>query len=376
MNANGSANKKRKFDPLLAKASWVPVMFRMEQGIPVQRYKKELIKVGNYVKDSDGIEFEVTPEMIDHWNRVISLELSNGLKIPVPVGHTTNAEMNRGWMVDSVIEGDSLFGIVDLVGEDAIALAGRCDVSIYSPPKFTDGHGNVYQYPILHVALCTDPVVPGLGEFVAISASHLPTLILENITMADINAPAAPAPAAPAPSGSVGDAIRGSFREVLNAIIDDTTLDDKAIFSKIKDVLKARSKALGIVEPVAETVAPDPAVMSASLSKATESSPMLIQLTRKSRKQDLEALVVAGKITPAARDKLAAQWITSDDAALSLNITASGMAQFDNLISALSENAAVSLGEKTKAQTLSLSSPLKEGEDRFDKTMKAAAGIK
>jgi hypothetical protein len=102
---------------------------------------------------------------------------------------------------------------------------------------------------------------------------------------------------------------------------------------------------------------------------------MLIKLARKSRQQDLNQLASQGKITPAARDKLAAQWV-GDDTTLSLSISEAGIAQFDNLIAALSENTAVILGEKTRGQTLSLSSPLKEGEDPYEKTMKAAAGIK
>lgn len=108
--------------------------------------------------------------MLDHWAMIFSQMKVNGVKVPVPSGHTNDSEKNRGWVEDIFRDGDSLFGIVALVG-DGIRLAGTNDVSIYSQSEYTDGNGNRYQWPILHVALCTDPVVPGLRGFEALAAS-------------------------------------------------------------------------------------------------------------------------------------------------------------------------------------------------------------
>ena len=145
---------------------------RRVAGQPVRRFLKELIKAGHYVKESDGLEFDVTPALIEHWAATFARMRANGLNVPVPSGHTHDGAANRGWVRHLFRAGDSLYGVVDLVG-DGIPMAATNDVSIYAVPEFTDGHGNRYRWPILHVALCTDPVVPGLGGFLPIAAGSI-----------------------------------------------------------------------------------------------------------------------------------------------------------------------------------------------------------
>ena len=147
---------------------------RMEGGQPVRRFVKELIRCGHYLKESDQLQFEVTPRTLRHWVLTCSRYLAAGNRIPVPATHTLDPEANRGWVVDVFAEGRSLYGVVDLVGEDGIKLAGTCDTSIYSPAEYVDGKGNRYVRPILHVALCTDPVIPGLSGFQPVETGGAP----------------------------------------------------------------------------------------------------------------------------------------------------------------------------------------------------------
>jgi hypothetical protein len=91
--------------------------------------------------------------------------------------------------------------------------------------------------------------------------------------------------------------------------------------------------------------------------------PMLLRLAGKSRKQDLEWLVAAGKITPAVRDKLARLHAT--DAALSLSLTPAGIDHFDALVAALAENGSVvPMGERTGPQSLALSRSIPVGDEQ------------
>jgi len=149
------------------------------------RYKKELIRKGKFVKESDGIEFEVTDETLDHWPREFARMKANGVKVYIPIKHldvklkqgaeTYDAKdptNNAGWVRDIRREGNSLYGVVDLVDP---TLALKSDVSIYTPPRLVDGAGNEYVRPISHVALCPDPVIPGLGDFVPLAASQSST---------------------------------------------------------------------------------------------------------------------------------------------------------------------------------------------------------
>ncbi len=143
-------------------------------GSAERRYRKELIRVGSYVKVEDGIEFEVTHRTLRHWIGEFARMKANGVRVPIPNGHHNagNADQNRGYVEALIVDGDALYMECRLIGRDAIQAAERADVSIFVPPQLVDGKGNVYVQPIEHVALCTDPVVPGLGEFVPLAASR------------------------------------------------------------------------------------------------------------------------------------------------------------------------------------------------------------
>ena len=67
-------------------------------GQPVRRFLKELIKTGHYVKECDGLEFDVTPELLAHWAATFARMRANGLNVPVPSGHTHDGTANRGWV--------------------------------------------------------------------------------------------------------------------------------------------------------------------------------------------------------------------------------------------------------------------------------------
>lgn len=327
---------------------------RTEGGQPVRRFRKELIRSGKYVKAADKLEFVVTPELLQHWSATFSRMKSAGVRVPVPVGHTEDAEKNRGWCVDMFVEGESLIGAIDLVGEDGIKLAGRSDVSIYCPVTLVDGHGTTYQRPITHVALCTDPVIPGLSGFfpIAASATHKTVILrLERTATMPDSAPAASAAVPPVEPSKPSEAVKASFKQAVMAVLDDTKLDEATMIAKVKDIIKAMGKAVGLLDGKADDAVTD-AAGDASVAASRKPDPMLLQLAGKSRKQDLDSLAKDGKISPACRDKLAAAWLGD---ALALTLTAVGIQQFDAIVAALSENQPVGLGERTGAQTLTLS---------------------
>lgn len=154
---------------------------RTIDGKPVQRFRKEIIRCGKFTKAKDNVNFEVTPSSLNHWVATFNQMKQNGVKVYFPAGHTNKPEANRGWW-DKLEVGPSkadpnvpaLYGEVDAIGEDGIGLIGRTDVSLYSPPELVDGQGNRYDRPIVHIAACTDPVIPGLGEWESVAASLTP----------------------------------------------------------------------------------------------------------------------------------------------------------------------------------------------------------
>lgn len=137
-------------------------------GMP--KYKKEIIKVGKYVKASTNQTLDVDLELLNHWKNMFDLWTNNGNKVPVPLGHEREGmpEANAGWVLSMYVEENSLYAVIELL-DDTLALT--TDVSVCIESKVIDGKGVEYSSIITHVALCTDPVVPGLSKFEKLSFS-------------------------------------------------------------------------------------------------------------------------------------------------------------------------------------------------------------
>ena len=291
-----------------------------DDGVPRRRFRKELIKVGTYVKDSANIEFEVTSDTLRHWEASFAKMKANGVKVSIPSTHAGagDPDKNRGYVEDMFVDGDSLVMSCEMVGEDAILAAAKSDVSIFSPEELVDGKGNRYERPIEHVAMCTDPVVPGLGEFIPLAAS------LKESKM-DLK--------------KLQEAF-GIKEELTTENVEALVLSAHADLVKGHEELGEKFKAL-----------------EASISKGkTKPDPELIRLSSDNRKMKLDGLVAAGRITPAVCTKLSKLFVDAEPVALSLsNGTGS---QFDLIFDALKENDPVILKE-VSGQQVELSNPLK-----------------
>ena len=151
-----------------------PTPVRFEHGVPVYRFRKELIHCGKFDL-SDGTTLNVDRRQLQQWSATFSNMRSSGVAVPVPVAHDrVDGDGNRGFIVDMFPEGEKLIGIVELKGEDAPRIAASNDVSLAAEPEFTDSRGNHYVYPIRHVALTPYPKIQGMGKFQAISAGATP----------------------------------------------------------------------------------------------------------------------------------------------------------------------------------------------------------
>lgn len=277
------------------------------------RYKKELIKVGKYVKDSTKQAFEVTSTMLDHWVKEFSRWVGNGNRVPIPLSHDKagDAEANRGWVTMLQRTGDSLFGVLELLDPE---LALMSDVSIYVPAEVVDGRGVHYIQPITHVALCTNPVVPGLGDFEQLSLS-------------------------------LGDT-EMNLKERLSKLLGLKDGDEDAIVSAVETAKATPAKAED---------------KTLSLAAQTPTNATLVKLVVENRGIKLAGLVKAGLITPAVKTAIEGQYMEPDSLALSLSVD--GDDGFDFLVKILTENTPVALGEKTQAQLLELSNTRAKEEE-------------
>jgi len=294
-------------------------------------YWKELIYVGQFQKKNTEVDmrFAVTETDIAHWVKTFNQFRERGIDVPVPKDHSMDVEDSRGLVSAMEKRTDSqgrvgLFGRIDFRDEEAAKLSVTAKVSIFVPPSYTDQHGNTYAHPIRHVALTDYPVINQLDGFIA--ASHIT-------------------------EGSLVMSIK-KLAAALGVKFDDDASDDtiSAAIATSFNSLKSEVKTLKAAETATTTTTADPAATKdePGVTAGHVSTPMLSMLDE-NRTNKLNALVEAGKITPAVAEDLRKQYCTSE--VLTLALTSETVSDgFDATIAALSKNDGMVLGEKTRGQ--------------------------
>lgn len=310
-------------------------------GQPVQRFRKELIRVGEWVHPDTGQDIEVTTDRIDHWVTQFSAMKADGVKVYLPSGHTSDPAKNRGWVVEMFREGETLVGLFDAIGEDAIREASRNDVSVrVCTLDITTATGlKTYDDAIEHVALTPIPVITGQKHTVAITASR-----------GTVNVPAFRL--------STGGSME-SLKKICAALGIEWAegMTEESATAAIMSNIEAAKASKADAETKAKDATTALSLARAELAKATpeKHSAAMLDLARENRTVKIDALVNAGKITPAVATDLKSIWCPTDDAALSLSM---GMnTTFKATLAALDKNDAKALGEQTKGQQLSRTTP-------------------
>ncbi len=285
------------------------------------RYRKELLKIGNYVKASTNQAFKVTSETLDHLVSTFHRWTKNGNKVSLPLGHerADKPESNQGWVVNLFREETSLFGLVEILNPE---LALTTDVSICIEGEVIDGKGHKYSDVITHVALCTDPVVGGLGAFEKLSLS-------------------------------LNKGVKAmEFPEFLKKIaeklhITGGTPTGEAVMLALENQLPA-----------------DP-VTSIKLSGSPATDPLVaavVKQTIENRSIKLSGLVKAGKITPAVKDVIAAKYVETN--AVTLELSKGVDDGFDLLYQVLAQGVSSTiLDEQTSVQSLELANKGAAGDE-------------
>ncbi len=313
-------------------------------------FEKEMIYEGNFAKGDH--RFIVTKEDLQHWKLTHGGMLATGIKIPVPVEHTTDPEKNRGEVigVDVRTRPDgklAAYGRVKFNDAAAAAQHKNSDVSIYVEPSFKDGNGTVWRRPIRHLALTNYPVIPGLGTFQPIAASFEGGLDMS--------------PMVPL-AQQLG--IQNADQK------DDAALTAEIVasFSSLVDKVK-KLEGAGQQPPQVPGQPPGmPGAPPVAGPPKMQLSAPLLSMFRDNRQNKIDNLVRNGNITKATRDKLIEEYCNDEALALafdSVEATASDV-KLDGLVMALSLNSIpVAQGERSGAQAgvmaMSLSNPTKNG---------------
>jgi hypothetical protein len=296
-------------------------------------FRKELIRVGRYVRADDGLDLRVDAEDLEQWALTFQRMKSNGVKVPIPSTHTDDPDRNNGWVEEMFVEGDGLIGILRLIG-DSIGLAGKTDVSIYFTRDFTDGAGNKYTLPIRHVALCTNPVVPGLKEWEEITLSFQPKQD-DDAMKIDLS------------KLQEGLGLSESTQLTEENVVD-VLLSHNTELTKVRDGLQEKLKAS---EASLSTVRAEIERLTAPADKP---NPVMVGLSLDNRKTKLDMLVKDGKLSPAARKQAEGLFCTEE--AVSLSLTADPTQKtFNDFVALLSLNEIVDMQQHTAGQVVGLS---------------------
>lgn len=292
--------------------------------IPRQRFRKEVVRIGEYIKDATGQKVDITRDVLANWVIQFQRMKANGVKIPIPSTHegASDPDRIRGYVDDLFIDGDSLVMACTMIGEDGIKAASRNDVSLGVPElEFIDGNGVIYSQPIQHIALCPDPVVPGLGSFVPIAASRNarkePEMDLTKIAKA---------------FGIAEEMTNKNAEEVLLSFAKKTSEELKGMTEKLKKLQEFKKEE------------------GTELSRKKEVDPDFVELMVDNRKMKFDSLVKGEHITPACRDALQAEFGTSERITLALSSGVDSK-QFDRIMAALAKNDPVVLREQTGPQS-------------------------
>ncbi len=300
-------------------------VLRLDGKSPTKKFRKQIVTAGDFVKGDE--KFTITKERMQGWADTFVRMKGNGIKVPIPSTHAkvSDSDFNRGWVTDMFVDDDSLVMTCELIGDDAIEAAARSDVSINAIPDFKDGKGVVYDDAITHVALCTDPVVPGLDKFIPIAASRS----MEKVIM---------------DYAKVG--------KVLGIKEDITEKNAEAlILSRGAEVKKALDTAATTITSLKKDVEDAKKIPS---NKKYEVSPVMLSLAAENRTMKLDTLVKDSKITPACCKLLTVALLGENNKVLSLSLEAGDTASFDAIIAALRENDPIELKSHTGPQVLKL----------------------
>jgi hypothetical protein len=328
---------------------------------PRRKYVKDLIRAGRYV--AQGREVLLSVADIDELVKNTTAFIEAGNDVPVPDGHTKSATANRGYLRELFREGDTLYGVIEMIGEDGIATAARSKVSIGTDTNYADGMGNVYSHVITHVALTNEPVVPDQNGFVPLAASR----------------------------GAASRALVLSLANTENSMESLTkiaamlgvegveSLDEAALVDAIVKAIEAMKNMSKTASADAASLKSELVRIKASLAKPKpEPDPMLLSLAAKNRRLELDQLVRDGRISAAVKDKLIDVFVGADNSGLKLSLDQTGDGIFNGVLDALRLNETAKLGGRAGVQGVALSratpdnfDPVKAGRD-----LMATIGIK
>lgn len=316
-----------------------------EHGQPLRRLLKHELSAGIYTHPEQGWTMDVTPERMDRWIAAYRRMREDGIRVESVKDHSFAADSFCGYIVDLFREGDKLMSVHELVGQDAIDLAGRIQTtSIWLELDYQGGNGTYYGEALIHSALVQGPVIPGQDPFVPIPATD---------SRAASRAPVFSRSAVRLERRIMTNEDLDGIRELLGL---DDTLEEAGVLEAVKKHFAALSEKRAEAEKALTQAQGEINTLKASMETddTPKIDPDLLDERADSAEERIDGLVERAKITPAVAASLKTILVGKPGTrhAYALSTKASGRVRplYREIIEALEENDPVALGEKTAAQ--------------------------
>jgi len=324
----------------------------VRDGQPVRRFRKDLISTGTYRHPGGQWTLEVTPDRMDRWVAAFGRMRDGGVDVEVVVDHRMDAEAVRGYLVEMTREGDTLYGVHELIGDDAIRLAATVkNVSVLIEKDFRDGQGRSYGEAITHSSIVQQPLVGGQKGFVPIAASR------GGAEPADILLLSRPA--------RLDEQMLAEVREMLGADVDVTAENALPLIRERLSKLTGRLEKLsaekpGLVKQAEELTAEVEQLRSklADVDDRAAVDPESLEVLAEGVETRIDGLVERGRLAPAAaamaRELLVGTPGERNVLMLSRRASRTSTALARQVLGILEANAPAPVGEQTGPQAIAL----------------------
>jgi hypothetical protein len=295
-------------------------------------YEKELLPVGPVTKwvngDKQVTDVDVKLSFLERVVSQFKKFKEVGVRVPLFKSHIEDVDNDRGTVEDVFVRENesgvpSLYGRIAFSTEEAAKQGSQVDVSVMCPPKFIDGKGNAYDFPLRHVALTSIPVVPNLEPFRAVVFSFDDALTSEEGLLLDAE-----------DLGTVDTGIEDAADELADAdaLILIADLLGVDLSKGNRDIVGAVTVLKGGEQPPEDEVAlEEPVAIVASQEPIVLSHRVTEQLVE-ARKAQIAALVTERVISPALATKWTERYTTPEVIALDFSAELTGTTSFQDAV--------------------------------------------
>lgn len=296
-------------------------------GVPIHYRRVLIAQCKPFVHRGTGESHVITRQRADEWIRN-HLALSAAGVVPfVPGEHRDgfNAADNFGYVVRLEREGDNVYAVLALHGDEALKVAARNGRSIYIVRNAKDDAGHEYAGEALHhVALVPNPALRNLGGMVKIAASAgAPAVDVPVYELPTANNPAARRPKLR--SHKMKPELAQQVREKLGlgADVPDDQLDDacatKALalsataatvptltgeLTTVKQERDTLKTDLATAQDAVKAKADEVLALSAANKPAPEPDALSLALITRSFKTDRDSVIASGVVSEAGMKEI------------------------------------------------------------------------